>query len=320
MDAAVVFALIMTLGGLSLLAAALLWLFDIIARRRNRVARRFAGQRGADKTGAASLDAPMQLLISDGRDGPLWRVLRISPGAFAAFRADQPRFLWGSVFGAVFLGALVLVRELALPLFWAVPIIASVFLPGLYLAVRAHERRRRIKIEDHLPEALDIVARCLRIGMPVSASLRVVAQDMSGIIAEEFGMTANQISYGKENVEALLEMAQRTNSSGLRFFSAAVAIQVETGGNLVDVVERLANLARARIQLQRKVRAMTAEAVWSGRFLSAFPILAGALIALFNPKYFANVIDKPFAIPLALLILAFLIANIIFMSRLVRFE
>jgi len=65
---------------------------------------------------------------------------------------------------------------------------------------------------------------------------------------------------------------------------------------------------------------MTAEAVWSGRFLSAFPILAGALIGVLNPAYFANVIDKPFVLPLAALIIAFLIANIIFMSRLVRFE
>lgn len=203
---------------------------------------------------------------------------------------------------------------------WALPLMGALVVLALYLSVSFHERRRMNQIEDRLPEAFDIVARCLRIGMPVNAALRVVAQDLSGVIAREFLITADQISYGKEMVEALREMAQRTNSWALRFFGAAVAIQVETGGNLVDVVERLAAIARGRIQLQRKVKAMTAEAVWSGRFLSAFPVVAGAMIWLINPDYFVNVMDKPFLVPLALLILALLIANIIFMQRLVRFE
>lgn len=320
MDFGGLLVLSMVAGGLSLLGAGLVWRRDLLALRRARIARRYAGEPVRAEDLHEALGKPREQLLNPDHEGKLWLLFGISPKAFDAFRADQPRYFWIAGFGTVATVTLILVRMLGLAFGWALPIMAVLMVLALYLAISFHERRRMGQIEDRLPEAFDIVARCLRIGMPVNAALRVVAQDLSGVIAKEFMITADQISYGKEMVEALREMAQRTNSWALRFFGAAVAIQVETGGNLVDVVERLATLTRGRIQLQRKVRAMTAEAVWSGRFLSAFPVVAGAMIWLINPDYFENVMNKPYLIPLALLIIALLIANIIFMQRLVRFE
>ncbi|MPQ95981.1 type II secretion system F family protein [Thioclava sp. JE_KL1] len=313
-------SVIMALGGASLLAAGLVWFVDEIARHRQRLADRYAGRQPNADTISTIVEAPRELLRSSEREGPIWQFIGLSPMAFAAFRADQPRFLWPAIAGLVAAVSLLLMRLLGASLFWALPLMIALYASGIFLAARMHGRQRLIKIEERLPEALDIIARCLRIGMPINASLRVVAQDLTGIIAQEFTVTADQISYGKDMVGALREMATRTNSTSLRFLAAAVAIQSETGGNLVEVVERIANLARARIQLQRKIRAMTAEAIWSGRFLSAFPVVASFLIAVINPSYFDNLYDKPYLIPLVLLIGALLLANIVFMHRLVRFD
>ncbi len=308
----------MILGTSLLVAAAFVFEAHRTTERRSTIARRYAGEFG--DTEQREQPAPAVALVSRRNDHVLWRIAGISPAAFASFREDQPQLAGFAVLLAAPLVIFGLFRLLGLGVGLSLLATTLLAVAGGVFAVRLHSRRRASLIEARLAEALDMVARCLRIGMPVGAALRLIATDLTGPIAQEFAIVADHVSYGKDLVTALRDMAERSQSPSLRFFSAAIAVQIETGGNLVEVIDRLARLARERIQLQRKIRAMTAEAKWSGRFLSAFPILATLGITMINPDYFANIWDKPYLVPLALVIGALLLGNIIFMQRLVRFE
>ena len=308
----------MTLGASLLVTAGLVYLAHQTRERRTLVARRYSGAITA--LGARDQAKRTVTLVSREKDHIFWRIAGISPAAFNSFREDQSRLAGFAIAVAAPLGIFGVSRLFGLGIGLALLATTALALAGAVAAVRLHSRRRASQIEARLAEALDVVARCLRIGMPVSAALRVVSRDLSGPIAQEFAMVADRVSYGKDLVSAMRDMAERGQSPTLRFFSAAIAVQIETGGNLVEVIERLARLARERTQLQRKITAMTAEAKWSGRFLSVFPIVASVGIALINPDYFSNVWDKPYLVPLSFVIGALLIGNIIFMQKLVRFE
>lgn len=189
-----------------------------------------------------------------------------------------------------------------------------------YFWVKMRSSKRLLRIEESVPEALDMIVRALRVGLPVSTALQVAGQELTGPLAEEFSETSRRISYGQEPVRALREMAERCRNQSLRFLAAAVALQASTGGNLAEVLERLCAIARGRQQLQRKVRSITAEAKWSGRFLSFFPIGATIMLLSINPAYFAEISDKPFFIPMLCVVAGLLFMNILFMRWLVKIE
>ncbi|WP_102225772.1 type II secretion system F family protein [Acidimangrovimonas sediminis] len=323
MGLAVLF-MIMAAAGVALLSGAIvLYVVGAITRQRDRIAARYAGEVEveAGTEAPAGVEGPqMGLLIPAERGGLMRSLTGLLPDAVQAFRADLPRLFWPGLGCAVLGVGFALMRLLGLPLIWTGLLTLLIVGAGLFFWIRLHDRRRRTQIDMHLPEALDIISRCLKIGMPVSAALRMVGHDLTGSIAREFLATADQINYGKEMPAALHELATRCDSMSLRFFAAAVAIQAETGGNLVEVVERLSRLTRERIQLRRKIDAMTSEAKWSGRFLSFFPIAAVVGIMLINPDYFSNLQNSPYLMPMAIGGGLMLGLNIVFMNRLVQFE
>ncbi|NPD17280.1 pilus assembly protein TadB [Xinfangfangia sp. D13-10-4-6] len=199
---------------------------------------------------------------------------------------------------------------------------AGLLLSGIvwYFWVKMRSNKRLLRIEESVPEALDMIVRSLRIGLPVSTALQVAGQELTGPLADEFSETSRRISYGQEPVRALREMAERCRNQSLRFLAAAVALQAATGGNLAEVLERLCAIARGRQQLQRKVRSITAEAKWSGRFLSFFPIGATIMLLSINPDYFSEISNKPFFIPMLCVVAGLLFMNILFMRWLVKIE
>jgi tight adherence protein B len=114
--------------------------------------------------------------------------------------------------------------------------------------------------------------------------------------------------------ESLKAFAERMDSQDLRFLAVAVSIQQQSGGNLAEILDGLAKVIRARFKLFRRVKAITAEAKWSGMFLSAFPIVALLMIIVIKPDYYDGVRETAAFIPAALFVLVFLIINIIFMK------
>ena len=190
----------------------------------------------------------------------------------------------------------------------------------VYLWLRNKARTRIALFEEQLPDALDLMVRSLRVGHPINAAISIVAREMPDPLGTEFGIIADEATYGMPVMDALERMADRVPVPDLRFLAIAVNIQATSGGNLAEILDGLSKVIRSRFKLFRKVKAITAEARWSGWFLSIFPIVALLLVQVVEPQYYDRVSDHPLFIPGAIVTFFLLIVNIIFMRILVNIK
>jgi tight adherence protein B len=178
----------------------------------------------------------------------------------------------------------------------------------------SHKAGKRLgMIEEQLPDAVELMVRSLRVGHPFSSAIQIVAKEVQDPLASEFGVISDEAAYGREIGEALKDMAERLDMQDLRFLAVAVTIQQQSGGNLAEILAGLAKVIRARFRLFRRVKAITAEAKWSGKFLSAFPIVALIVINIGDPNYYDEVRDHPWFIPACFVVGIFLAANLMVM-------
>ena len=191
---------------------------------------------------------------------------------------------------------------------------------GVYFWVNKKAKERLSLMEEQLPDAIELIVRSLRVGHPLNSAIGIVAKEIADPLGSEMGFIADEAAYGRDVPEALRALAERVELQDLRFLAVAVAIQQKSGGNLAEILEGLSNVVRARFKLFRKVKAITAEARWSGIFLSAFPILAAVAINVLKPDYYADVRDTAYFIPAAAVVIVFLIVNIIFMRMMVNIK
>ncbi len=185
---------------------------------------------------------------------------------------------------------------------------------GVYVWVNNKAKKRMELLEEQLPDSVELMVRSLRVGHPFSAAIGIVAKEIPDPLGSEFGIIADEAAYGREVTESLKSFAERMDSQDLRFLSVAVSIQQQSGGNLAEILEGLAKVIRARFKLFRRVKAITAEAKWSGMFLSAFPIGALIMINVIQPNYYDAVRETSVFIPAALVVAVFLVINVIFMK------
>ena len=191
---------------------------------------------------------------------------------------------------------------------------------GMYVWVLSKAKARIALFEEQLPDAIDLIVRSLRVGHPFANAINVVADEMGDPIGTEFGMIADETTYGMDLSTAMEQMAQRVDVPDLRFLSVAVGIQARSGGNLVEILDGLGKVIRARFKLFRRVQAITAEAKWSGWFLSAFPLGALALVNISRPDYYDAVRESSFFVPAALGVGAMLIVNVFVMRSMVNIK
>ena len=191
---------------------------------------------------------------------------------------------------------------------------------GVYVWVNRKAKKRMALLEEQLPDAVELMVRSLRVGHPFSSAIGIVAKEVSDPLGTEFGLIADEAAYGRDVSESLKDFAERMDNQDLRFLAVAVSIQQTSGGNLAEILEGLAKVIRARFKLFRRVKAITAEAKWSGMFLSAFPIVALIFINVIQPDYYDEVKETAAFIPAALIVGAFLIANVIFMKIMVNIK
>jgi tight adherence protein B len=188
---------------------------------------------------------------------------------------------------------------------------------GVYFWVNSKAKKRISMIEEQLPDAVELMVRSLRVGHPFSSAIQIVAKEVADPLATEFGIIADESAYGRDIGEALKDMAERLDMQDLRFLAVAVTIQQQSGGNLAEILAGLSRVIRARFRLFRRVKAITAEAQWSGKFLSGFPIMALITINVMDPHYYDDVLDHPWFIPACIAVGLFLVANMIVMRMLV---
>ncbi len=185
---------------------------------------------------------------------------------------------------------------------------------GVYFWVNGKAKKRMSLLEEQLPEAVELMVRSLRVGHPLISAIGIVAKEVQDPLGSEFGMIADEAAYGRNIAESLKSFAERMDNQDIRFLSVAVSIQQSSGGNLAEILEGLGKVIRARFKLLRRVSAITAEAKWSGMFLSAFPVLALVLILIFKPDFYDDVMKTSSFVPGCIFVTVFLILNVVFMK------
>lgn len=191
---------------------------------------------------------------------------------------------------------------------------------GVYVWVNNKAKKRLAMIEEQLPDAVELMVRSLRVGHPFSSAVNIVAKEVADPLGTEFGVIADEAAYGREMSDALKGLAERMDMQDLRFLAVAVTIQAQSGGNLAEILHGLSQVIRARFKLFRRVKAITAEAKWSGMFLSVFPIGALIMISVIKPDYYDGVKETAYFIPACLVVGAFLVVNMIFMKIMVNIK
>ncbi|MEL7114251.1 MAG: type II secretion system F family protein [Pseudomonadota bacterium] len=191
---------------------------------------------------------------------------------------------------------------------------------GVYVWINNKATKRMKLIEEQLPDAVELMVRSLRVGHPFSSALNIVAKEVPDPLGTEMGMIADESAYGRDVGDALKAMAERLDMQDMRFLAVAVTIQQTSGGNLAEILDGLAKVIRSRFKLFRRVNAITAEAKWSGKFLSGFPLLALIGINIAQPNYYDDVMGTPVFVPACLVIAGFLVANVFCMKMLVNIK
>ncbi len=191
---------------------------------------------------------------------------------------------------------------------------------SVYVWVNRKAKKRLALLEEQLPDAVELMVRSLRVGHPFSAAIGIVAKEIPDPLGTEFGVISDEAAYGRDVGEALKALAERMDMQDLRFLAVAVTIQQQSGGNLAEVLDGLAKVIRSRFKLFRRVKAITAEAKWSGMFLSGFPIGAMIMIQVLKPDYYDDVKETAYFIPAALVVGTLLAINVIYMKMMVNIK
>jgi tight adherence protein B len=159
--------------------------------------------------------------------------------------------------------------------------------PTLILTSLASRRRKRFL--DQLPQAVDLIARSLQAGHPVTTAMSVVGQRMPAPLGPEFRMVVEEMTYGLDRDEALANLVGRFPLAELRMFVACLEVTRESGGNLSEVFLKLAEAIRAKDHLRRKVHAISAEGRMTFWVVSALPFVVGGALMMLRPSFYIDV-------------------------------
>ena len=164
-------------------------------------------------------------------------------------------------------------------------LLGAIFLFIPYLLLRSVESSIIEKFHDQLPEALDLLARAVRSGHTLTSGMEMISQEMGTPISSEFRATVDEINLGLSTKDALANLCERVPSTDLKFFSIAILVQKETGGNIAEILDKTSRLIRERLVSRRQVRPLTAEGRLSAQILIMLPIVMFIYIYIVNYSY-----------------------------------
>jgi tight adherence protein B len=183
--------------------------------------------------------------------------------------------------------------------YYELPSLAVALLPALVFAALPflflrYKRLRRLKeFNRHLPEAIDLMSRALRAGHSLTAAIEIIGEESPEPVRSEFREVYRQQNFGIPAREALLQLARRIPLPELNFVVTAILLQKETGGNLVEVLERTTAVIRERLRIQGEIRTHTAQGRLTGWILSLLPVVMFFLLSLANRGYTRVLIEDP---------------------------
>lgn len=212
---------------------------------------------------------------------------RIAALALRLYRTGKPwtvsQYIYTSL-GLVFvIAALVFLKTRAPLLALAVGLVIGAGLP--HLVVNRQIKKRTQAFISKFPDAIELLVRGLRSGLPVGETFGVVSQEIPGPVGEEFKAVIDRMKLGRSMEDALQETADRLFTTEFAFFCITLAIQRETGGNLAETLSNLAEVLRKRSQMKLKIKAMSSEAKASAYIVGALPFIVFGLVWMMNPEY-----------------------------------
>lgn len=189
-----------------------------------------------------------------------------------------------------------------------------------HLVVGKLIKKRINKFNAKFADAIELLVRGLRSGLPVTETLQVVAQEVDGPVGIEFKGIVDRIKVGRTMEEALQVTADRLGIPEFNFFCITLAIQRETGGNLAETLSNLADVLRKRSQMKLKIRAMSSESKASAMIVGALPFIVFGLIWWINPKYLSTFFTDERLIVIGLGGFTWMGIGVFIMSKMVSFE
>ena len=197
-------------------------------------------------------------------------------------------------------------------------IFAAVAVPNLGVIYLSKRRLRRFL--ESFPEAIELIVRGLKSGLPVTESIKSVSGELGGPVAIEFGRISDAIKFGKTMTDALEACAKRLALPEFRFFTIALSIQQETGGNLAETLSNLSDVLRRRRQMKLKIKAFSSEAKASAYIIGCLPFLMEGLILSVNYDYAIQLFQDQRGLVMVGFGLASFSIGIGVMAKMVRFE
>ena len=282
--------LILVFGAVFTAGQALFGLFTV-ARQKRVVNRRLKTAEKVDGVSALVMELRKQRgLTVDGEKGE--RLRWLSDLIVASGLAYEPQkwalMALGAAAGVGMFVAVILKNPVM-----ALPAAAATGLGGPFMVLKFKAAQRAKALGFQLPQALDIIVRSLEAGHPVPTAVALVGREMADPVGTEFGMAADEISYGAPLEKAVERMAERCQHADVDLFAATVRLQERAGGNLTGLLKLNAQTVRERHKMRLKIKAASSEGRASAMILTAAPIVTMAFITLTSPHFYGDVIHEP---------------------------
>ena len=237
------------------------------------------GNRGtsrADRTAARFLPNVEQLKLRLQKTGRNWTLAQ-----------------YGKVSLGILVGvfALLMLRGFPMILALMLGLIAGMGLP--HFAVGYVTKKRIARFTAKFPDAIELLVRGLRSGLPITETMNVVGQEVDGPVGEEFRLVSDRMKIGRSLDAALQETGDRLGTPEFQFFIITIAIQRETGGNLAETLANLADVLRKRSQMKLKIKAMSSESKASAYIVGSLPFIVFGMIWVINDSYMQNFFVDP---------------------------
>ncbi len=220
--------------------------------------------------------------------------------------------------GAAAAIAMTIASDLSIWIGLGLGVILGIGLPNVFLQRRIARRIKKFTVL--LPEALDLIVRGIRSGLPATEALKTIAAEIQDPVGGEFRQVTDQMSIGVAMDEAMWATARRLAIPEFNFLVISLSIQQETGGNLAEILEKLSDMVRRREQMRLKVKAMSSEARASAMIIGSLPFIMAGVISFINPGYMNTLFTDPRGWVMIGMGLTSLLVGLGVMSKMIKFE
>jgi tight adherence protein B len=310
--------LLLGIALVAVLVAESIYLLNFNARQyRSNVNRRLEIQRTANNREDALLQLKRERGVeAGGEDGIKARLVLLITRSGLTIGVEKVALAWGAT--ALVLPLAVYIAGRTSPLELAGAFCVGLAIPMFVLNMLKAKRIR--KFSEQFPDAIDVIVRSLRAGHPLPIAVSLVAREMPDPVGSEFGMVADEITFGLDMETAMRNMYLRVGQEDLPLFVTSISIQAATGGNLAAILESLSKVIRDRFRMRRKIKALSSEAKFSAYVLVALPFFIFFSVSLTSPDYFDAARGRPETTMVAAASLGWLMIGVAVMRKLVNMK